>query len=846
MAAIFETISPGNPLVSTFVAYYYIDLKPDNQLTEIQCFPHYHTTISLYVSHYRDEHKSAVYREGAKPLQIYTPVFKEILHVRQVGRVHRVVIVFKPLGVQQFFSDLNFAALAYKTPFFAPDELEEIFNNPDLSILAGVLDGALLRRYKSFKSPLLEGALQCIFDNFQAFSVEQTAQSLQVSRRHLNKSFQQYFGVSVKKFHQIVMFRKAIQSKLIEHPDKSFTEIAHEFYFSDQPHLNKTFQLFTKKRPAIFFQTAPIWGRKTPSGTSKIEMSHLYKFQEVCSGYLCAKQFLIPMKSFLYFFTICLFFIIARASGQVDYEKHKTLAGQHFNKGNFKEALVHYDLGYSHPNHRDNYGTFHAALAACQVGDTTKALYYLNLSSQIGYDYSSYEYFIENPLNTCLKHTKEWKQYADKFRSLADSAAAARTRLEEELSKTIHRRIDKTALTDTAYWYGLTNKLSAKQLIAKIKSFSDFPETEGSDYWVLYQHRVNDTLDAPYLVHVPKNYSPSEAYPLYVYLHGGVVNRLQFGDPFSTITGQETQLMTHPKLSDAIVLFPFGKRNFGWLYQQSAFEAILDQIAEVKSRYHINDNRVYLGGHSNGGTGAFWFANKKAYPFASFYAFNFLPVLYSANTTLKNLDRAPPFYSINGLKDRVFLYEETRRIYEYAKSHGSAWVNAYLDEGHSLPFSGNDSALVVFDQVKQHVRNPFPTELYWETDDVRNGRKNWFEITALDTTASRAGWHTDLVPEIVSEKKFQRYPFNKNKTGAVRVSVMKKNAVFIESSRVKKVRIYLSEDMFNLRKKIEVYHNGKRIFHSKVVADGETIISEFLKTYDRGFVVSKVIEIDLK
>lgn len=547
------------------------------------------------------------------------------------------------------------------------------------------------------------------------------------------------------------------------------------------------------------------------------------------------------MKIFTFF--IFSFVLVTETYGQIDYEKHKSLGAQYFNSGNFKDALEQYTIGYSHPNHFDNYGTFHAALAACQVGDTSKAIYFLKLSARVGYDYSSYDYFIENPLNTCLKQTSEWKQFEQKFKILADSAKAAQISLEAELSKTMHLRIDETMLQNTSYWDSLASKLSAKQIIAKIKTFNEYPETVGSDYWVLYQHRVNENLEVPYLVHVPKNYSPSDAYPLFVYLHGAIVNRLDFNDPFSTIIGQETQLMTNEKLSGAFVLFPFGKKNFGWLYQQSAFEAIVKQIAEIKSRYNIEDNRVYLGGHSNGGTGAFWFANKKASAFASFFAFNFLPVLYSSNTTLKNV--SSPFYSINGLKDRVFPFTDTERMYKYAQSNGSSWVNSYLNEGHALPFSGNDSAMAIFDQVKQHVRNPIPSELYWETDDVRNGRNKWLEIVELDTIASRADWHRDLVPDFLSEKKYSRYPFNKNKTGAVRISVRKNNAVYIESSRVKKIKIYLSEDMFTLRKKIKVFHNGKRIFYAKVPANTKVIVDEFMKTYDRRFVVSNAIEVEL-
>lgn len=303
--------------------------------------------------------------------------------------------------------------------------------------------------------------------------------------------------------------------------------------------------------------------------------------------------------------------------------------------------------------------------------------------------------------------------------------------------------------------------------------------------------------------------------------------------------------MTTATQEEAIILFPLGKKEWGWLYHQEAFETIMRQIAEVKSRYNINDNKIYLGGHSNGGTGAFWFANKKPSAFAGFFAYNFLPVLYSSNTHLNNLLWGPPLYGMHGLRDKTFPATETSQIHLLAQRNGAVWHSTYLQEGHSLPFSGNDSTRALFDSVKFHSRTPFREKLFWETDDVRNGRNHWIEISELDTTSARAPWHIDLIPEIISSKKYQKYPFNRNKTGAIRASLAERNVVHLESSRVKKAKLYFSEDMFDFSKRVKIYHEGVLIFNSKIRANKNTILSEFLKTYDRSYIVSHILEIEL-
>jgi AraC-like DNA-binding protein len=85
---------------------------------------------------------------------------------------------------------------------------------------------------------------------------------LNVSRRHLNRIFKAHFGVSVKRFNEIVVFRKTLEQKLSEHPEDSFTTLAHTFNYYDQSHLNKVFKNFTSNSPKLFFKNGTLLGNE--------------------------------------------------------------------------------------------------------------------------------------------------------------------------------------------------------------------------------------------------------------------------------------------------------------------------------------------------------------------------------------------------------------------------------------------------------------------------------------------------------------------------------------------------------------------------------------------------------
>ena len=120
-----------------------------------------------------------------------------------------------------------------------------------------------------------------------------------------------------------------------------------------------------------------------------------------------------------------------------------------------------------------------------------------------------------------------------------------------------------------------------------------------------------DDSDQPYAVYVPKNFDAAKKYPLVVSLHGAYSNhRLNLrrvfgrGNPVSESDSAASRYF--PPLPDVgfIVASPYARGTMG--YQGIAEKDVYDVIADVKRRFPIDEDRVYLTGLSMGGGGALW------------------------------------------------------------------------------------------------------------------------------------------------------------------------------------------------------------------------------------------------
>lgn len=265
---IFETIKPGHQLLQKYISYYYLD-RADEQdyCNEYICYPHYNNTISLYQSHTAsllNHHSIVSFDKDAAPLQIFTPLRENILKVTQKGPVYKIGIVFEPLGIHQFLQEeipINERVCSPTFHFFEDTFVRTLFQSGQLKEIASLLDKQLLQLFMPKENTYLSKAIQMLNAVDHEVSIDELAEvKLGISRKHLNRLFKQYIGVSAQKYRSIVRFRQLMNHKLHQNERQNLTMLSHQVHYTDQSHFIKACKQLTGLTPSQLFKTGEVVG----------------------------------------------------------------------------------------------------------------------------------------------------------------------------------------------------------------------------------------------------------------------------------------------------------------------------------------------------------------------------------------------------------------------------------------------------------------------------------------------------------------------------------------------------------------------------------------------------------
>ena len=242
--------------------------------------------------------------------------------------------------------------------------------------------------------------------------------------------------------------------------------------------------------------------------------------------------------------------------------------------------------------------------------------------------------------------------------------------------------------------------------------------------------RTFDGLDHRYAFVIPASYDPARPYQVRVHLHGGVarptaVNRIRTD--------------SLPSGVEEIAVFPVSWADSPWwsATQVDNLGRILDRL---KRTYNVDENRVYVTGTSDGGTGAFFMAFKDTTPWASF-----LPLIADMTVLGSRSARVvdeifpgnavnKPFFIVNAGRDRLYPAHVVQLYVEHLLKIGTKVVfRVYPDSEHSTAWWPQERG--AFEQfVHDHPREPLPDGLSWQTERTdRFNRAHWLIIERLGT-----------------------------------------------------------------------------------------------------------------
>lgn len=239
-----------------------------------------------------------------------------------------------------------------------------------------------------------------------------------------------------------------------------------------------------------------------------------------------------------------------------------------------------------------------------------------------------------------------------------------------------------------------------------------------------WERRAAD-LPVTVYAHVPEDYTPETAWPVLLWLHGGVSRPADGSGAFAVqnFGGQ----------ADAggfFVLSPSGREGVEW-WTPAGVEHVRASLKELGRRYRIDADRVAVGGFSDGASGCFHLLAHDPDPYACFLAFMAHPGLtrMAGGPTWRSNVLSRPVYATNGGRDQLYPSEGVKPYIDELKEVGCdlTWTD--------LPEAGHDmrAILPLWTDVlafwKDHPRDAAPETVAWSTSlPEREGRRAWIQI----------------------------------------------------------------------------------------------------------------------
>ena len=394
----------------------------------------------------------------------------------------------------------------------------------------------------------------------------------------------------------------------------------------------------------------------------------------------------------------------------------------------------------------------------------------------------------------------------------------------------------------------LASITDAKELYQTLQKIQPYQPKHQRDYSISFE--INDSTHTSYLVHLPENYDPNKQYASLIFLHGAVrYSSLEDYQVFQKVLGGWNRYYTkYAALHDVILVFPSANADYNWMTSDDGFFMVPEIIRQLKTTLNLDDNKVFISGHSNGATGSFSYAMKQPTQFAGFYGFNTQPKVVTGGTFIENI------------LNRSYLNFSTDQDYYYPPNANDSFTKLmdsihadykeyrYNGFPHWFPeFDASEPAYqLLFSDLTSRERNPFPKNIVWELDDNNYGAIDWLTEITLDTLTQRADWHTTINFKIDKWLKFkddesdsliavdvnkEAFDFSR-KSGKI-VAKYDNNVFRISTSCIGSFHVNISPEMVNLNKKVKVYINGKRRFNKRISYNREFMIKSFEKNKDR-------------
>ncbi len=247
-----------------------------------------------------------------------------------------------------------------------------------------------------------------------------------------------------------------------------------------------------------------------------------------------------------------------------------------------------------------------------------------------------------------------------------------------------------------------------QKLLEALEEYAVAEDTYAKRRGTFHCAYISAADDSPqiYSLYVPEDYDPGQHWPLYVGLHG-------YSGTYNSIAV--------PQGARWLAVAVDGRGQLG--YNALAELDVLEVIAEVRRHYAVDQDRIYIGGGSMGGSGTWRLASR--YP-DLFAAARPVASTWPDGARLMNLAHVP-VWNLHGDADYSAVIDGSRAIVNMLRDMGARVIHTEVPGGTHAQTSPDPSWDINGWMLAQR-RNPFPQRVQYTTGSVQRGRAFWVEV----------------------------------------------------------------------------------------------------------------------
>jgi predicted esterase len=322
---------------------------------------------------------------------------------------------------------------------------------------------------------------------------------------------------------------------------------------------------------------------------------------------------------------------------------------------------------------------------------------------------------------------------------------------------------------------------------------------------------TDDSAPIRYSVVLPPEYTPGQAYPLLVVLRSYGLTCEQMLQWWAGTPDQPGMAMHRGYIVAAPEYVDASTDHYD--YGAAAHRAVLETIRDVRQRFQVDSDRIFLTGHGMGGDAAFDIGMSHPDQFAGV-----LTIVGICDRHCKDYWQNCPdlaWYVVGGERDRNSLEVNAKTLNRVMISGYDLTYTEYIERGYETYF---EELPRMFDWMELHRRAPEPKE---------------FEIEILRPTDAHIYWlEADGFREGALPSLAWRDGRRQTRPQPLAGTIHQGGTIYVKSGG-QQTTVKLAPRLVDFSQRVRIHLGSRQVYNDLVAPDLQALLDELRATGDR-------------